>query len=121
MAIVPNGCPEVGRILAAKYFYGDEILTWKFYIVRGYTAKRVKIQELKTITTYDDGLKGPHYYDAPKHIQPVIVDGYVTTCGDIKNISYKLLSDGTFCVHPEPYYTSYGVWNGEPLEKYNLH
>ena len=121
MVTTPDRCPMIGNVLAARYTYGDEILNWRFYIICGYTAKRVKIQRIEDVTTYDDGLEGPHYYDAPKHIQPVIVDGKAIPIDEPKNISYKILSDGTFCVHPEPFYTSYGVWTGEPLEKYNLH
>lgn len=121
MTTIPNGCPEVGSILAARYTYGDEVLNWKFYIVQGYTAKRIKIQRIDTITTYDDGLEGSHYYVDPKHIQPIIIDGQVVLIDKPKAMNYKILSDGTFCMHPEAYYTSYGVWNGQPLEKYNLH
>ena len=112
----------VGTIVAAYHTYGGESLFWKFYKIVGYTEKRVKFQELDDITTYDDGLDGPHYYNDPKHCQPKLdANGDYIPVGPVKTKNFKILSDGTFCFRPEEFYIAFDAWNGEPLETYNYH
>ena len=111
----------VGTIVAARYTYGDEIQLWKFYKILGYTNTRVRFQEIEHKTVYDDGKTGPHYYSDPRHCIPVQVDGEYKMIGPIRTKSYKILTSGTMCFHPEEFYAVYGAWNGEPLEEYNYH
>lgn len=117
---VPNGTLPVGTIVAAKY-ETCETLYWKFYVITGYTAKRVEIKKIESKITYDDGVDGPHYYDAPKHTQPVITNGFANPIEGAKRVSYKITDSGVMCFNPEQFYRVRGAWNGEPLETYNYH
>lgn len=119
-ARVSEGLLSKGSIIAAKFTYDSEILGYKFYSVEGYTAKRVKVQEIECITTYDDGLEGPHYFNAPQHCQPLYRDKKPVKIGPVKAVTYNLIGD-TMITKPCPYYTSRGKWGGKPLEVYNLH
>lgn len=112
----------IGTVIMAKYTYGGEILHWKFYAILGYTRTKVKIQEIDSLTTYDDGKEGPHYYDAPKHIQPVIdTHNHATLVGKPKLVNYKVSNDGKMTCNPEEYYRYIGPWDGKPQITYNLH
>lgn len=117
---VPNGALPVGTIVAAKY-ETCETLYWKFYTITGYTAKRVEIREIESKVTYDDGVEGPHYYDAPKHTQPVVTNEYAKAIEGAKRVSYKITDSGVMCFSPEQFYRVRGAWNGKPLETYNYH
>ncbi len=111
----------VGAIVMARYTYGGEILHYKFYAITGYTAKKVRIQEVESLVTYDDGLPSPHYYDSPKHIRPVTdSNGYAKLIGNSKLVTYKI-EDGRMTFRPEEYYRFVGLWDGRPREVYNLH
>ena len=121
MSTPVNALP-VGTVVVAKYTYGLEILHYKFFAIVGYTAKKVRIQELDALTTYDDGREGPHYYDDPKHIQPVVdTQGRAYPIGGSKLVNYKISEEGKMSFKPEEFYRFNGVWNGKPLEVYNLH
>ncbi len=109
--------PE-GTIIAAKYTYGDEILHYKFYQIVSYSTKRVRIVRLRDIVTYDDGMPGPHYFNDPKHIQPL--EPYEWDEAS-KSVSYQVNDQGYMVIRPEEYYRSVGDWDGNPLEIYNLH
>lgn len=115
-----KGLLPVGSIIAAKFTYGSEVLDYKFYSIEGYTSKRVKVQEVECLTTYDDGIAGPHYFDAPRHCKPLYKGKEPVKIGPAKAVTYSLMGD-TMIIKPCPYYTSRGKWNGEPLEVYNLH
>lgn len=117
---VPEGALPIGTIVAAKY-ENCETLYWKFYVITGYTAKRVEIREIKSKVTYDDGVDGPHYYDAPKHTQPIITNGFADVIGAAKKVSYEITDSGIMRFSPEPFYRVSEAWSGEPLETYNLH
>lgn len=114
-----KGLLPVGSIIAAKFTYGSEVLEYKFYSIEGYTSKRVKVQEVECLTTYDDGIAGPHYFDAPRHCKPLYKGKEPVKIGPAKAVTYSLIGD-TMIIKPCPYYTSRGKWNGEPLEVYNL-
>lgn len=115
-----KGLLPVGSIIAAKFTYGSEVLGYKFYSIEGYTSKRVKVQEVECLTTYDDGIAGPRYFDAPRHCKPLYRGKEPVKIGPAKAVTYSLMGD-TMIIKPCPYYTSRGKWNGEPLEVYNLH
>ena len=118
----PANSLPIGTVTVAKYTYGSEILHYKFFTIVGYTAKKVRIQELDTITTYDDGKEGPHYYDDPKHIQPALdTQGRAYPVGESKLVNYKISEKGTMTFKPEEFYRYNGVWEGKPLEVFNLH
>ena len=118
---------SIGAIIVASNTYGNEYLNYKFYRVLGYTAKRIRIQEVQSLITYDDGKEGPHTYTAPKHIRPVIDrHGIPVLIGSSKLVNYKVKGTpgmSTFSVRlrPEEYYTCEGAWNEAPLEIYNYH
>lgn len=117
----------IGAIIVASNTYGVEYLNYKFYRVLGYTAKRIRIQEVESLVTYDDEKSEPHRYTDPKHIRPVMDEHNIPILiGSPKLVSYKVKGTPgtpTFSVRlrPEEYYTCEGVWNGAPLEVYNYH
>lgn len=111
----------VGTIITARYTYGDEILHYKFYAITGYTPKKVRIKEVDSLVTYDDGKDGPHYYDAPKHIRPIIdKNNCAMLIGDSKLVNYTV-ENGRMSFKPAEYYMFAGVWDGKPKAIYNLH
>lgn len=103
-------------IIASRYVYGDEVLLYKFFEVVKATDSSVVLRELEKEVTYDDGLEEPHYYDAPKHCFPIF-GSYV---GDAFRRKVKYVGD-TPIIKTDEFWTSRGVWNGRPLEEYNLH
>lgn len=117
-----NKLLPVGTILAAKYTYGSETQLWKFYKILGYTATRVRLVEIQSKTTYDDGKSGPHYYDAPRHCAPVMRFGKYDEIGIPFLKKYRFSTyTGEMCVSPEELYHAHGAWSGKPLEEYNYH
>ena len=109
----------VGTIITAKFTYGSEILHFKFYAIIGYTPKKVRIQEVESVSTYDN--EGPHYYDSPMHIRPVVdEDNCAILKGTSKLVNYKF-ENGKMTFKPEEFYRFVGPWKGESLAIYNLH
>lgn len=113
----------IGTIVKARYTYGSEVQYWKLYKIIGYTATRVKFIEIETKSVYDDGKDGPHYYDAPRHCEPVMYFGQYNEVGDPKTKSYKFSTyDGEMRFSPEEFYYVCGEYKpGEYLEEYNYH
>lgn len=114
---------EVGDILAAKYTYGGECLHWKFFKVLKVTDSTVTIVAIKSETLYDDGKKGPHYYDAPRYQYPLFDRDGKYAVDDEAPIRRKIKysSSGLPIVKIDYWYTARGTWNGKPLESYNYH
>lgn len=117
---------KVGDVLAAKYTYGDEILSWKFWYVTKVTSAMVEIAELKRKTVYDDGKTGPHYYDDPYHYQPELVQNKEGQwCYLLSGVSHRrkvtYTSYGEPVIKTEEYWKAVGLWDGRPLPGYNLH
>lgn len=117
---------KVGDVLAAKYTYGDEILSWKFWYVTKITSTMIEIAELKRRRVYDDGKEGPHYYDAPYHYQPELTQNSkgewcytLTGARHRRKVTYT--SYGEPIVKTEEYWKAIGTWDGRPLPGYNLH
>lgn len=120
---------KVGDVLASEYVYGGECLIWDFFLVTKTTPKTVTLNRIVKETRYDDGRKGPHYYDDPKHCFPKTreVNGRKEYCLESgyedsvirRKVSYN--REGTPVVKTDEFYISRGTWSGEPLEEYNLH
>ena len=119
---------EVGDILAAKSTYGWEFCGYTFYKVTKTTPSMVIIVELKKETLYDDGKTGPHYYNDPYHVAPkkdskgnwVEAEGSQWNPTTLRRkVTYT--KQGLPKVKVDYDKVSYGVWDGKPLEAWNLH
>ena len=113
----------IGAIVKAKYTYGGEVQYWKLYKILGYTNTRVKFVEIETKSVYDDGKSGPHYYDAPRHREPVMYFGKYNEVGDVRTRAYKFSKyDGEMTFSPEEFYYVTGLYKSDDyLEEYNYH
>lgn len=113
----------VGTIVKAKYTYGGEVQHWKLYKILGYTNTKVRFIEIESKDIYDDGKTGPHYYDDPRHCEPVMYFGEYNEIGEPHLRSYKFSKyNGEMYFSPEEFYYTDGEYKpGEYLESYNYH
>ena len=113
----------VGTVVYARTSYNGEFLHYHFYKIEGYTRNGVRITRIETETVYDDGKKGPHYYDDPYHVQPKTIEGKYVLDTDMWQVLRKIRwsSNGEMRFRPEECFSYQGVWDGQPLEAYNLH
>lgn len=119
---VQNEKLEVGDIIAAKSTYSWEFLHYTFYKVVGTTPTMVRLAEIETEYIYDDGKKGPHYYDDPYCVAPKMQNGLfvLSNEGSIKRkVNYT--KQGLPKVKVDFDKVSVGVWEGNPLRAYNYH
>ena len=107
---------NVGDILASKYVYGCETQLYTYYKVVKVLGdgNKVRLQKLRKHIVYE-GLP-PYYYDTPRTSFPLNMEAEDKTI--LRSVKYD---DGWPVVKTEEYSRSYGVWDGEPLEEYNLH
>ena len=113
----------IGTIVYARYTYGGETCLYHFYRIEGYTEKSVRITRLETETVYDDGKKGPHYYNDPYHVRPKMIDGKYAIDSRLYKSLRKLYTNsrGEMKFKPEEFLSYQGPWDGQPLEAYNYH
>ena len=107
---------NVNDIIASRFGYNGEIQSYTFYkVVKVLGAcEKVRLQELKKQTRYDGC--GPIYYNTYHESVPLDIPATDKTI--LRQVKYY---DGESVIKTSDYSRAYGVWNGEPLEEYNLH
>lgn len=109
---------NVNDIIASVSRYNGETQLYTFYKVvkvLGDGAK-VRLQQLKKHTRYDREADGNIYYDTYHESVPLDIPATDKTI--LRQVKYL---DGEPVIKTSKYSRAYGVWNGEPLEEYNLH
>ena len=112
---------EVGDIIAAKSTYSWEFLHYTFYKVLKTTESMVTLSQVETEYIYDDGRKGPHYYNDPYCVAPKKVNGHYVLSNNVIRRKVTYTKEGLPKVKIDFDKISRGVWEDKPLKAYNYH
>ena len=109
---------NVNDIIASRFVYNGEIQSYTFYkVVKVLGAcEKVRLQELKKQTKYNRGADGNIYYNTYHESVPLDIPATDKTI--LRQVKYY---DGESVIKTSDYSRAYGVWDGAPLEEYNLH
>ena len=109
---------NVNDIIASVSRYNGEIQLYTFYeVVKVYgDCEKVRLQQLEKHTRYDREEDGNIYYDTYHESIPLNIPATDKTI--LRKVQYY---GGEPVIKTSEYSRAYGVWNGKPLEEYNLH
>ena len=109
---------NVNDIIASVSRYNGETQLYTFYKVVKVlgNGEKVRLQQLKKRTRYDREADGNIYYNTYHESVPLDIPATDKTI--LRQVKYY---DGEPVISISNWNRAYGVWNGEPLEEYNLH
>jgi len=109
---------NVHDIIASVSRYNGETQLYTFYeVVKVYgDCEKVRLQQLEKHTRYDREADGNIYYDTYHESIPLNIPATDKTI--LRKVQYY---GDVPVVAVDSYSRSYGIWDGKPLEEYNLH